>query len=78
MAMLAVGGDDGIFRLQRLHRANGDRFLADVEMNEAADLARGVKFDAFFFEAANAQHLFEQMHSVLAIDGSGILFCSSH
>src|SRR5512135_433806 len=37
-------------------------------MNEAADLARRVELHAFFFEAADAQHLFEQVHGVLVVD----------
>ena len=67
MTMLAVSRNDSVFRFKCLHRAHSDRFLADVEMNEAADLARGVKLHAFLFEAANPQHLFKQEKRVLAI-----------
>ena len=40
MAVLAVGGDDRVVRGQGLHRPDGDRLFADVEMEEAVDLAR--------------------------------------
>ena len=40
MAVLAIGRDDRVLGLERLHRADRDRLLADVEVQEAADLLR--------------------------------------
>ena len=57
VAVLAIGRDDGVVRRERLHHADGHGFLADVEVQEAADLLRGVKLDAFLLEAPDAQHL---------------------
>ena len=37
--VLAVGGDDVVARLRGRDRPDGDGFLADVEVQEAADLA---------------------------------------
>ena len=61
VAMLAVGRDDRVVGLQRLHRADGDRLLADVEMQEAADLGGAVQLGAFLFEAADAHHLAQEL-----------------
>jgi hypothetical protein len=38
VAVLAVGGDDVVVRRQRMQRADGAGLLADVEVQEAADL----------------------------------------
>ena len=43
MTVLPVGRDHGVLGLQRLHDADGDGLLADIEMQEAADLARASK-----------------------------------
>ena len=67
MAMLPISRDDGVFRLQRLHRADRHRLFADIEVDEAANLAGSVKFDALLFETANAQHLAQQKHCMLAV-----------
>ena len=55
--MFTIRGDDGIVGGQRLHHADGDGLLADVEVEEAADRRRAVQLDAAFFEAADADHL---------------------
>ena len=57
MAVLAVGGDDRVVRRERLHHADRDSLLADVQVQEAADLRRGVELGALLLEAADAQHL---------------------
>ena len=60
MTVLAVGRDDGIVWAECLHGADGDRFLADVQMQEAADLAGAVQLRALLLEAPDAQHLVQQ------------------
>ena len=55
--MLAIGGDHRVGWRQRLHRTDGDRLLADVEMQEPADLLPLIKLGAFLLEAPDAEHL---------------------
>ena len=47
--------------LERLHHADGDGLLADVEVQEAADLAGAVELGALLLEPADAQHLPQQL-----------------
>jgi hypothetical protein len=47
---------DGIVRAKGLHNTNRHRFLADVQMKKAADLARAVELRTLLLEAADAQH----------------------
>ncbi|MNN63091.1 hypothetical protein D3C81_1784400 [compost metagenome] len=58
--MLAVGGDHRIHRLQGVQRAGGHRLLADVQVQEAADLARAVQLGGALLQAADAQHVAQQ------------------
>jgi phosphoheptose isomerase len=37
-------------------------------MNKASDLTCGIKLHALFFQMADAQHLFEQMHGMYAVE----------
>lgn len=46
---------------------HGDRFLADVEVEEAPDLARAVEFCALLFKPSDAEHLAEQLNGMLTI-----------
>ena len=55
--MVAIAGNDVIVGTDRRYRADGDRFLADVEMTEAANLSHAVSLGALLFEASNQQHL---------------------
>src|ERR1019366_7430192 len=57
MAVLAVSGEDGVLTRKLGHYAARDRLLADVQVQEAADLAGAVDLRAFFLESANARHL---------------------
>src|SRR5882757_1243959 len=57
LAVVAVGGDDGVLGLDgRLH-AHDDGFLADIEMTEAADQAHAVELAGALLEAADQQHV---------------------
>jgi hypothetical protein len=56
VAVVAVAGDDLVaFAGDRLH-ADGDGFLADVEMAEAADQAHPIQLAGPLLEAADQQH----------------------
>ena len=57
MAMVAVGGDDVIGGLDRGDGTDGDRLLANVEVEEPADLTTRVRPRRFFFKAANPHHI---------------------
>src|SRR5512133_3667213 len=66
MAVFAIGRDHCIHRRESLHRANGDRLFADIEMQKTADLLLLVKLGALLLEAANADHPAQQRQQVLA------------
>jgi hypothetical protein len=65
VAMVAIAGDDAVAaRLERRLEADGDRFLADIEVAEAADQSETVKLAGALLEAADEKHLaviFEQL-----------------
>ena len=56
VAVVAISGDHLVARLKRHLHADDDRFLADVEMAEAADMAHAVELAGLFLEAADEQH----------------------
>jgi hypothetical protein len=60
VCMLAIGGDDGVVRLQRTERAGRHRLLADVQVEESSNLGLAVQLCAFFFHAADADHVRQQ------------------
>ena len=60
VAVLAIRGDDRVVGLQRVDRAGGHRFLADVQVQEAADLLLAVEVGAPLLEAADAHHVAQQ------------------
>ena len=56
--MLAVGGDhDVVLGSSAAMHPDGDRLLADAEVQEAADRRGAVQLDAALLEAADADHL---------------------
>jgi len=57
VAVIAIGGDGVVVLAEQGLRADDDRFLADVEMEEAADLAGVVGEEARLLELADARHL---------------------
>ena len=63
--MLAIGGDDRIVRGEGLHRSDRHRFLADVEMEEAADLSEAVELDGLLLETADPEHLMQELLRVI-------------
>ncbi len=68
MAVLSVGRDDRVASVQGTHRADGDRFLADVEMEKAADLLLLVELAGFLLQAADSDHLPEEIEQMLAAE----------
>ena len=57
VAVVAIAGDDLVAVLHRHLQADDDRFLADIEMAEAADQAHAVELPGLLLEAADQQHL---------------------
>ncbi len=64
--MLTVGGDHRFVGSQRLHHADRIGFLADVQMQEPADLLLRVQLGALLLEAADQDHPVQQLAGVLA------------
>jgi hypothetical protein len=75
VAVLTVGGDDGVFGRQRLHHPDRDRFLAVLQMQEAADLRGTVEFGAFALKPSNANHLLQELQRMVAVDLERCLRC---
>src|SRR5262249_62176217 len=57
VAVLAVGGDDVIFLLDRRDRPDADGLLADAEMEKTADLALRVRLGRRFLHPADGENL---------------------
>ena len=57
VAVVAIGGDHRIAVAERVLHADRDRFLADVEVAEAADQAHAVELARLLLEAPDQQHL---------------------
>jgi hypothetical protein len=73
--MLTVSGDDGVFGRERLHHPDRDRFLAVVQMQEAADLRGTIEFGALSLKPSNADHLVQELARMLAVDLERCLRC---
>jgi hypothetical protein len=56
VGMVAVGGDDIVIRAGGKHRANGHRFLANIEMAEASDFLLSVALGGSLFKTPTEQH----------------------
>jgi hypothetical protein len=69
ITVLAVGRDDIVLRRQGMQRAHSDRFLADIQVKEAADVAGPVKLCRLFLQAADAQHVGQQGQARILIMG---------
>ena len=70
--MLAVGRDDRVIGRERLHRPDRDRLLADVQVEEAPDLAGAVELRRLLLEMADEQHLPQELVRVLALEGDAV------
>ena len=69
MTMTAVCAGDVIVLPQCLTDADGDRFLADIEMRESGHLGAEVELIDLFFEQANFQHLAVEVKPALVFRG---------
>ena len=67
MAMLAIGGDDGIFRRQRFHHSHRIGFLSDIEVKETTNLLLAIKLGAALLEATDQHHAAQQPSRMLAV-----------
>ena len=68
MPVVAIAGDDAV--LAHRHRAlqpDGYRFLADVEVAEAADQAQAIKLSGPLFEAADEQHFAVKLEELVLV-----------
>jgi hypothetical protein len=65
--VLAIAGDYIVIPAHRGDGADADRFLADVQVTEAADFSEAIGFRRLLFEAPNQQHLVEEINERLAI-----------
>ena len=67
--MVAIAGDDAVLAdLERRLQPDRDRFLADIEVAEAADQAEAVELAGALLEAADEQHLLVEFEQ-LVLDG---------
>ena len=62
--MIAISSDDIIVKTRCGDRTDDDRFLADVEMTEAANLLRLILLTGAFFKAPDQQHQREHLDFV--------------
>ena len=65
--MFAIRADHVVVVAQRRQRADGDRFLADVQVTESADLAERVRLRGLFLEAPDQQHLPQHLEKQLGL-----------
>src|SRR5687767_9986454 len=66
MAMIAIAGDDTVpADLHRRLQADGNRFLADVEMAKAANQPEPVELPRPLLETADQQHLLVEVEQLL-------------
>ena len=66
LAVVAVRRDDVVVGAEQRERAGAHRFLSDVQVAEAADLAERVRLGAALLEAALQQHRAQQLAVQLA------------
>ncbi len=62
VAVIAVGGDEMIVLSGKGNRSDGDRFLADVKVEETAHATGLVILQRSLFESADANHLSEKLN----------------
>ena len=79
VSVVAVSGDGVVVRSHEREGADGDGFLADIQMQEAAHFALLVKFQRRLLEAADAQHVTQEGNFLLGserrVDGGlGVIF----
>src|SRR6185437_14457446 len=68
IAVIAIMAENMVPRFQGVDRANRDRLLANIEMEEAANLSRRVHFRALLLEAANEEHLPVEIHQASRLE----------
>ena len=69
VAVIAIAGDDAVLADgHRRLQPDRDRFLADVEMAEAADQAEAVELPRALLEAADEQHLAVELSAARPCD----------
>ena len=71
--VVAIGGDEVIIGPRRRDRAGHDRFLADVEVAEAADFLRLILLTRALLETADQQHRREHLDFVALLGSRHLL-----
>ena len=69
MAVIAIRGNHRVVAAGRRHHADDDRFLADIQVAEAADQAHAIELPRLFLETADQQHLAVVMEKVVGARG---------
>jgi len=73
VAVIAIGSDYMVVVIHDRDATHGHRFLADIKMEETADLATLVAAKAAFLETTDPQHVAEKLNllvrSELGVDG---------
>ena len=65
MTVIAISGDHAVLvAVERGLEADRNRFLADVQVAEAADQAEPVELAGAFLEPANEQHLLVEVEQL--------------
>ncbi len=65
--MVAIGGDDPIFRLAEGDKSCADGFLANVEVEKTADKAFLIEFGGAFFNSPDKHHLAVELQMLLLL-----------
>ncbi len=69
VAVVAVRRDDVVVGAQQAHRADADRFLPDVQVQEAADLPFDVELRAALLEPPDEEHLLVECEGFVPVHG---------
>src|SRR4030095_16446739 len=67
MTVFTIAGEHVVVLAYSGNRSDCDCFLSDVQVTEAADLARDVRFRRFFFKDTNQEHLAVEVDERLGI-----------
>ena len=83
LGVIAIAAEDDVVFVERAEDAGGDRLLADVDVEVAADLALAELALGRLFEAADEDHLLEQVGPLrrtgrIGDRGTAFFLCFSH
>ena len=61
MAMLPIGGNDGVLVCERRDGAGSHSLFTDVQMEKPVDLSELIQFRGPFLEASDPYHVSQQL-----------------